>query len=566
MVKNIPNPDSKRLGELFEQNYFNVPKYQRNYEWDSDQIDELWLDTEEILDEGEGAHFFGQIVTRENDDFQELIDGQQRITTISIMLSVFKSIAGAYINRNKKDLNEKDQDTLRDIINQSNEYLGVTEDSSRTTLIIDSSDKKTQDFFNNLIHGKITFDAKESSQTNKPIRNMSNAFCDLRHHMNSKLELKTTISDRVNYLKKIFKVIVKDFYVVVISTKNQQDAFTIFETLNSRGKDLTPADLIKNHVLSTAKNQIDVANEDWNLVSEKFDEDGDKISKFIRSYWSAAEGLVQEKNLFKQINKKINKPDESMVFLEDLKNLVDVYNVLEKPDANKKNKEFFADTSLTDFVRLLNKMSIKVYYPIILALLKNKFSESDMKLVVNKIIRIVMNNRVILAYGTNSLESGFSAVAHKIYNGEFNNTNDILEGLSKLEAPSEVVKHNFEKLSKDGGKKGNKKWSLLFLLTSLTEGNYFYDTIIEDNYYLERVSIDPKLENKINQIGNWIFLENGYESKLKSIGNTKERLEIIKGSNVPANRDLESYVVDEWDGHSIDGRQNDLSKYLTFAW
>ena len=91
-------------------------------------------------------------------------------------------------------------------------------------------------------------------------------------------------------------------------------------------------------------------------------------------------------------------------------------------------------------------------------------------------------------------------------------------------------------------------------------------TIIEDNYYLERVSIDPKLENKINQIGNWIFLENGYESKLKSIGNTKERLEIIKGSNVPANRDLESYVVDEWDGHSIDGRQNDLSKYLTFAW
>lgn len=340
MVKNIPNPDSKRLGELFEQNYFNVPKYQRNYEWDSDQIDELWLDTEEILDEGEGAHFFGQIVTRENDDFQELIDGQQRITTISIMLSVFKSIAGAYINRNKKDLNEKDQDTLRDIINQSNEYLGVTEDSSRTTLIIDSSDKKTQDFFNNLIHGKITFDAKESSQTNKPIRNMSNAFRDLRHHINSKLELKTTISDRVNYLKKIFKVIVKDFYVVVISTKNQQDAFTIFETLNSRGKDLTPADLIKNHVLSTAKNQIDVANEDWNLVSEKFDEDGDKISKFIRSYWSAAEGLVQEKNLFKQINKKINKPDESMVFLEDLKNLVDVYNVLEKPDANKKIKNF----------------------------------------------------------------------------------------------------------------------------------------------------------------------------------------------------------------------------------
>lgn len=72
----IPQPSRFRIGELFKDNNFVVPLYQRNYAWETNEIGDFWYDLLDLVEGKRNSHFFGQIVTFKNDDKdQEIIDG-----------------------------------------------------------------------------------------------------------------------------------------------------------------------------------------------------------------------------------------------------------------------------------------------------------------------------------------------------------------------------------------------------------------------------------------------------------------------------------------------------------
>lgn len=147
----IPEPSRFRIGALFQENNFLVPVYQRNYSWTNDEISDFWNDLNDVIDGLRTNHFFGQIVTFKNDEkVQEIIDGQQRITTSALFLAALRDIANEMYRQKRSNLTEDAGDNLRDVRKTVSKLLRG-ENGNRAALIVEQSnlptDKtKIQDF------------------------------------------------------------------------------------------------------------------------------------------------------------------------------------------------------------------------------------------------------------------------------------------------------------------------------------------------------------------------------------------------------------------------------------
>ena len=91
----IFKPESLSIRAVFDSdNYYQIPSYQRPYSWENEQIDELWDDIMTAFEEGKEEYFLGSIIVskEEGDKYLEVIDGQQRLTTLMILFCVLRDL------------------------------------------------------------------------------------------------------------------------------------------------------------------------------------------------------------------------------------------------------------------------------------------------------------------------------------------------------------------------------------------------------------------------------------------------------------------------------------------
>ncbi|MBU7527090.1 DUF262 domain-containing protein, partial [Lactiplantibacillus pentosus] len=157
----IPNPSGFKIESLFRDNNFTVPLYQRNYAWGKDEVKDFWDDLQDIIEGKRNSHFFGQIVTFKNErGEQEIIDGQQRLTTSLIFMSAIRDIAiklGQRVQGTPTDINADDEigDTLRMIRTQVRKSIRGTKDDQPSLVVQQHvedqySDETLEDFFKKL--------------------------------------------------------------------------------------------------------------------------------------------------------------------------------------------------------------------------------------------------------------------------------------------------------------------------------------------------------------------------------------------------------------------------------
>lgn len=557
-------------------NDFLVPVYQRNYAWQDNEVIDFWRDLTDVAEGKRNSHFFGQIVTYKNSEgTQEIIDGQQRITTSSIFLAVMRDLSIQIRKDNEGNIPPEVNDDLRDIVRLVKDYLRG-EDGDAPSLIVEqgTSEKQQleiQSYFLKLIHKNSSqFKTMPLSAKNDVINNLLNAYSSIKGSLRLKLKEFNTITEQVQFLNKLFESFTKRFYVVMISAPSQQDAFIIFETLNSRGRDLTASDIIKNHLLYLLKDNIGKASDDWKKIYERLGSSSSTITRFIRTYWAARKRLVAESALYRSLSQIIDDPDAAKVFIEDLKELDDLYDVLDSPLSPKANREFFKNHMLRQKIDILHKMKVKLYYPIILSLYKRHYSEDDILKVVNKIISIFVRHRTIAFDGTNKLESGFADVAQKIYSGRIGNIEDILKEMdSKMLKTDKEVSSAFEALSKTGGQKGAKKWTLAYLLSEIYQANgteSTYEKVFEkDSYQLVHINSNSISEDHIDLIGNWTLLEKSLEyDESDSIEVCSKQL---AKSELSVNKQLAHFVmINNWSENDIEKRQTEMASDALGIW
>ena len=202
---------NRKIEDFFNGRFFEIPKYQRGYSWERQNVRELFDDIVESI-ESKSNHYIGTIVLSKSvDDVEKfyIVDGQQRTTTISLIISALI-----------KELPEMDR--------LYNERFFLKEDD-RYRITPLSRDK---DYFTNILEGQI------QEPNNKSQRFLKEAMEEIKFKVSE-------IKDKKEFLKQIKKLEVMEFL-----EDSEGDAIRIFQTVNDRGKPLSNLEKAKSLLLS----------------------------------------------------------------------------------------------------------------------------------------------------------------------------------------------------------------------------------------------------------------------------------------------------------------------------
>ncbi len=367
----------KPLTEIFAINSsFTIPLYQRNYDWKEEHCEQLFNDLLKLHYAGRENHFFGSIVSRQESLTNPnlfIIDGQQRITTISLLLIALYKLA------QKNEIKFKSEITKRKIYER---YL--VDEYSETRKIKLKPIKNDMLAFDNLISEDEANYVKDSNVT----RNFM-LFSKWIKENNLYLE---------DYVSAIEKLVIID-----IKLSEKDDPQLIFESLNSTGKDLEESDKIRNYLLMSLdpKTQEEYYEKYWNKIEEYTDY---KPTMFIRDYLTIKlKRICRIDNLYKEFKKysevqNINR----LSLLTDMLEYAELYDIVTNEKAS--------DVLLNIKFKHLNTVGVSTGMPFYLAFLKFSKENSVIASEQVKVFDTIENylaRRIICNLPTNALNKAF---------------------------------------------------------------------------------------------------------------------------------------------------------------
>lgn len=261
---------AKTVRELLGGAKYSIDYYQREYRWQPKQMTELLDDLtakflesykegdERVMVERYGHYFLGSIIISDRDGHKFIIDGQQRLTSLTLLL--------IYLHRQL--VSEEEKSHLADLI--------FSQKYGKRSFNLDVPDRTP--CMEALYSGQ-TFDATDQSES---VTNIFARFDDIEEHFPEGIG-----SGALPYF---CDWLIENVHLVEITAYSDEDAYTIFETMNDRGLSLTPTDMLKGYLLAnvTDTNARNQANKIWQeRVAEcqalGKDEDADAIKAWLRS-------------------------------------------------------------------------------------------------------------------------------------------------------------------------------------------------------------------------------------------------------------------------------------------
>ena len=304
-MQSIDFEPSKRTIEdlLTGPDLYVIPRFQRPYSWDASNLDDFWRDV--VFDNGVG-YFIGPMVAwRESDGpIRRVVDGQQRLTTIAIILAVVRD-----------EFLRLGETSLADGIHR---YLEKADRNNELhfTLAAEAPSKfLSQAILRNPPERSVTPATEEEFALQKALEAIEKRVTEETDRR----------SDATKWLKKLRDSLL-GLRVIWIEHGNEDDAYVIFETLNSRGKDLEVADLLKNHLLNrlrgTGNSSADASRGKWERMRSVLEASDEQRridpNRFILHWWLSQHDYVAERKLFIAIKSRIKSKPLAKAALESL--------------------------------------------------------------------------------------------------------------------------------------------------------------------------------------------------------------------------------------------------------
>ena len=448
----INKAESRKVSTLFDlesNKTYNIPRYQREYTWSKDNWEALFNDIFENPN-----HFIGSIIIipdKHNDAhgvYQcEVVDGQQRLTTISILFNAIYS----YLNDRKEDF---DVEGLVGLINLEHTIVNKKDKSSK--LVLSSQNHNNSDYRYVLQQNKLI--EEYETPRNAGNRKITRAF---RYFQKRIAELHA--ADVSQLLDNI-----KNAVMVEIIVDSHSDAFILFESLNNRGVPLSAVDLIKNKLLAVVSTQegeasIDEAFRRWKKLISNLTDEYTIQERFLRQYYNTfkvAETVRVERqpkatrsNLIKIYETLIDR--DYALFFEDLYGKSEVYSKLigAKTESEELNS------------RLLRLSRIKAAPAYMLLMyLWDKVEEDTLEDVLDFLIKYFVRRNVVDFPNTRNLDQIFMNLIERLANQAQIQYSDVA---SYLLLPSHVARvEDFEKSLNQDVYEDNPE-ATRFLLTEL---------------------------------------------------------------------------------------------------
>ena len=483
-------------------NIYKIPPYQREYAWGIKEWDELFDD----ICENDKNYFLGSVICINHNDYFEIIDGQQRATTLSLFISsIYKFLLDRKIEWYGKN------DEFDEIYLSLKKHLIYNENPKLTLSIQNYNNEDYLYLLSNI--GLIDEVKKPTKWGNRRIAKAYKFFIENIEE----LYQDEMIESVFELLQKILSAI-----IVKIDVDDIASAFVLFESINNRGKPLSPIDLIKNSLISKSSNP-EKTNEKWQIILKNIPEPKDQI-RFLRHFYNSF-GLNEEKyKLFK--NKKLKYQKAT------LSNIIYIYK-----DYINKNAEFILDTLIekskiytlfvlpqdienTEFREIfirLKKLGVAPSYTLFLYLFDMYDNKEDL-LKVLKLIETWFIKRNITNYpGTARLDKIFLDLVTKVYNKD--NFYEIIKNeLTKEEIFISDKKFKNEWLLKVDLYNENRDL-LKYILIKLELSKRTNENKIEFlDFWDKKWSIEHILPQTPN-LKEWDFTKDEHEEYVSKLGN-----------------------------------------------
>ncbi|MBE6070154.1 MAG: DUF262 domain-containing protein [Clostridium lundense] len=532
-----------------------VPRYQRDYSWEKEQIvtfsddilEGLSVDEEKI---NTNKYFFGTVLLagdkEKSNTTLEIIDGQQRITTITIFLSV---LAKQFYKIEEENLGNLLWEYVMAKDYDGNEYKVLISDT-------------TNHYFEYLVQMKEETTKEPIDEEQERIKFAYDYYSQLLQEENLRKQLiklkGKCFFDNIEYLD-ILKAIrsqLLDSDIICIEAEDTKSSNLIFEILNGKGKRLDSIDLIKNTIfekLNTVE-PTDVAYNIWLSIKNNLlhEDESIEFQTFFRHYWLSKYKKVKDSDLYNSFCSTIE-PQSYMGFIEDIESSSKFYAQIAWPSLEhyKNRKEF---TYVVEYLNYLNKyLNIKQVRILLLALFEGRWKkETISEKVFHDILKFVhefhFGYLTLCGKRANALESKYSKYAIKI-----NNSKDKMEAhkvIGELKAELKLLFPEYAEFESKfieleySKKKETKNMLTKYVLNNLE--NYYDDIskISKVDGSIEHIVGEDKAKDYTLNIGNLILLE-------QKINGEKVENKILEEKMVDYKTSKYQYVkifIEQYDG------------------
>ncbi len=508
-----------------------VPNYQRNFIWGKNEANNLIQD---VRDADTGS-FMGTVVFHKEDDDLVVVDGQQRLTSIFILLSALRRRAQEL---KLPELASIIQDKIAHVDQATGESVGSKIEVSPVIKFVFNKTVLDREWSGD-------FTIEEFKNKKLEVRKVKPIYDEFWKFVNSLSE-----TDLKSFLRKLYS---SHFGEIIIF--EMAAAFEIFERMNARGVELNAADLLKNHLFAELYDSSDISVENvWREISDN----APGLLRMLRYYYTSRGGYVSYKSLFKALKDYSNNVG-TLTLLKDIQDFSYLYSVLYSPDYQALEEIIIDRYGLKIFSSkhrlyqvLRNFKAYKLFgvtqcYPLVMSLFysfmnERKKDEKSLKLLLRALKNLenfLFINHGVVGNPGNAVEQDFAKLAAQIYQG------GSFEEDCKL--VNKYLKENLEKrdqfvLSFTAISYDTKYLSMIYYIfdrfTNFKQKGEqvieIFDTdsrVMRGGFNIEHLTPqsmkDGENDDVIDNIGNLLVISRHTNSSLGAYG-FKEKMEILK--------------------------------------
>ncbi len=545
---------------------YRVPPFQRDYSWSEDEWDDLWQDITGLFEaDGEPAHYLGYLVLQSSDNKHfDIIDGQQRMTTLSIMVLAGLSCLDDLVAANL----DADNNRLRKAQLQ-NSYIGYVDPVSLVPRSKLELNRHNNRFYQTYLAplGRIPQRGLNASE-----HQLRKAFSWFKDRLKTRFGLQ---HDSGQTFAAFVDSWVDKLFFTVITVTDELNAFKVFETLNARGVRLSSTDLLKNYLFSlistveTHEVEVQSLEDLWERIvgllgSESFPE-------FLRVFWNSRHKLVRKTDLFKAIRRTITTREGAFSLVRELDYCAEVYAALRDPqDLRWQSDERQALKQLLMFgVRQPLAMLLTCYQQFF------KAERRSFTQVLRAIAVISFRYNVICNLPTHEQETLYNDIARKVSDGSYISYPHVREALRRVYPDDQQFKGAFAEKALRTTNSRNKKVVryILFEIERQRSGQnfdfesaaYSLEHILPENPSEVWNHIEEAKQNRlIYRLGNMTPLET---NRNRDLGNGAYRTKqaVYRQSDFQITSAIaERYET--WDEQTVETRQRHLADVAAGIW
>jgi uncharacterized protein with ParB-like and HNH nuclease domain len=557
---NLLDTDTVNLNDLFANGRkYRVPVYQRDYSWQEENWDDLWEDIVAVRKHGH-PHYMGAIVLQDlKDRSYSIIDGQQRLATLSVLaLAVIKRIQGLIDAASEQEANRERKNLLM------NNYVGakdaVSLHYSSKLFLNENNDSFYQSY---LVQLRDPINPHRLSDSNKLLWQ---AFQYFYHKVVAHFGDQVRGEELADF---ILNQVAEKLLFIQIVVEDELDAYTVFETLNARGLELTTTDLLKNYLLalsSTSDLDQKMAKEQWQRIIRITDLDG--FPKFLRYYWNSRNELVSKDNLFKALRRAVKDREQAFNLLDNLEKSAGVYAALEDPH----DELWEGNREIRKRVQELRLFNVTQCYPLLLVA-HEKLPRPEFERVLRACAVISFRYNVIAGQNPKVQEGVYNRAACKIYTGTIGTAAQVEQELEEIYLSDEEFVNAFQ--TKTLNTKRGRKLAryILYALENqvASTDRHFEDDpgtiehILPENPSAQWEQNFPpdQQSDYIYRLGNFTLLESSKNSTECQNASYLEKIPVYKTSQYQMTKNID---FPDWTPAQVKSRQSQMARWATAVW